>query len=78
MQKNELIQLDATLLDMIDDSVFSATLENGHRFIALAKAKGGRKFGPFGLTDQVKVAFSPYDMSVARIETAESPESKVR
>jgi len=75
MQKNELIQLDATLVDVIDDSVFSATLENGHRFIALAKEKGGRKFGPFRLTDPVKVVFSPYDMSVARIEPTGSLES---
>jgi translation initiation factor IF-1 len=78
MQKNELIRLDATLSDVIDDSVFSAVLENGHRFIALAKAKGGRKFGPFRLTDRVKVVFSPFDMSVAHIEPAESLESSER
>ena len=78
MQKNEVIQLDATLLNVIDDSVFSAELDNGHRFVALAKEKGGRKFGAFWTADRVSVEFSPFDMSVGRILFSRRMESEVK
>jgi translation initiation factor IF-1 len=67
MQKNELILLDARIVDVIDDAVFRAELPNGHRFTALAKDKQGRSVGSYRPRDRVQVAMSPYDMSQGHI-----------
>lgn len=71
MQKNELIRLDAELVDVIDHAVFWATLSNGHRFVAVAKTGTGEPMAPWRVGDRVAVEFSPFDMSTARVMTGE-------
>ena len=66
-EKSERIGLDAVLESVIDDSVFSAVLENGHRFVAVAKGRNGRPLAGVHLGDRVNVEFSPYDMSRGRV-----------
>ena len=70
MQKKERIKLDAVLLDVIDDAVFSAELENGHRFVAVAKGRNGEPLRGFSPEDRVWVEFSPYDMSTAQVSSS--------
>ena len=52
---------------VIDESVFSAVLENGHRFVAVAKGRNGRPLAGIHPGDRVAVEFSPYDMSRGRV-----------
>ena len=63
MQKNELIRLDARLVDVIDHAVFWGELENGHRFAAVAKGSVGCGFEGLKPPARVTVEFSPFDMS---------------
>ena len=67
MQKNELIRLDARLVDVIDHAVFRAELANGHRFVAIARDREGRPQGQFTVNDTVTVEMSPFDMSQGRV-----------
>ena len=67
MQKNELIRLDGALVDVIDHAVFSAMLENGHLFVAVAKRRNGDPMTGLQAGDRVTVEFSPFDMSTARV-----------
>lgn len=61
--KKELIQLDAVIADMIDESAFTAELANGYAITAYLP-KGRRelaaKIQPGHI---VRVELSPYDMS---------------
>ncbi len=63
-------------MDVIDHAVFSAMLENGHRFVAVAKYRNGNPLTGLRPGDRVAVEFSPYDMSTARV-VYESAEDEV-
>lgn len=67
MQNNELIRLDAQLVDMIDHAVFTAELPNGHRFVAVGKNGQWKEFGDEKPPCEVRVEISPYDMSRGHI-----------
>lgn len=66
MQKKELIVLDATLVSVLECSVFRARLENGHEFVAVAKTKRAMA-GPYQVGQQVRVEFSPFDLSTGYV-----------
>lgn len=63
MEKNELIHLDARLLDVIDHAVFSAELANGHRFVVVAKRSDAEEWCLWKPPCMVVVEMSPFDMS---------------
>ncbi len=63
MEKNELIRLDARLLDVIDHAVFSAELANGHRFVVVAKQVDAEVLALLRPPCMVVVEMSPFDMS---------------
>jgi len=66
MSECETILLDAQLEAVIDSHAFRAVIGNGHRFTAyIAVRDREKKFPVCG--DLVKVAMSPYDMSVGQI-----------
>ena len=56
---------------MLDDSVFTAELENGHRFVAVAKGLPAESRAELRPGHRVTVEFSPYDMSQARVVRSE-------
>lgn len=56
---------------MLDDSVFTAEIENGHRFVAVAKQLPVASRVGLRPADRVVVEFSPYDMSQARVVESE-------
>lgn len=62
--KKENILLDARLLNQINTRAFRAELSNGHGFIAYVQDGAGRDPAA---GETVRVCFSPFDMSVARI-----------
>lgn len=67
MQKNEIIQLDARVQDVIANAVFRAQLDNGHVFVAFARPEHRETAAAIRPGDRIKVSLSPYDMSSGRI-----------
>ena len=65
--RNELIVVDAKLVDVIDNRVFRAQLSNGHGFVAFRRPGGHAETMQTGQTVQVRM--SPFDMSVGEVET---------
>lgn len=67
MAKEELIELEGTVSEVLPDTRFRVTLENGVEVIAYASGKM-RKFRIRILAgDKVTVEMSPYDLTKARI-----------
>lgn len=67
MAKEELIELEGTVTEVLPDTRFRVTLENGVEVIAYASGKM-RKFRIRILAgDKVTVEMSPYDLTKARI-----------
>ena len=67
MPKEELLEMDATVLEMLPDARFRVRLENGHEMIAYTAGKM-KKFRIRVLTgDRVTVEMTPYDLSKGRI-----------
>ena len=64
--KKEIILLDARIVGVIDKRAFYAVLKNGHRFVAfIEKGKCFKAIKKVG--DEIRVKFSPFDMSKAEI-----------
>lgn len=67
MAKEELIEMRGTVDEVLPDSRFRVTLENGHQLIAYTGGKM-RKFRIRILAgDQVSLEMSPYDLSKGRV-----------
>jgi translation initiation factor IF-1 len=67
MSKEELIEMRGKVDEVLPDSRFRVTLENGHQLIAYTGGKM-RKFRIRVLAgDQVSVEVSPYDLSKGRV-----------
>ena len=67
MSKEELIEMRGKVDEVLPDSRFRVTLENGHQLIAYTGGKM-RKFRIRVLVgDQVSVEVSPYDLSKGRV-----------
>ncbi len=63
------IEAPATILAVLSGGAYRATLANGHECVARA-AKGGKEIHAPG--DRVRLAFSPADLSRARILKTET------
>jgi translation initiation factor IF-1 len=67
MAKEELLELEGTVTEVLPDTRFRVALENGAEVIAYASGKM-RKFRIRILAgDRVTVEISPYDLTKARI-----------
>ena len=67
MPKEELIEMRGQVDEVLPDSRFRVTLENGHQLIAYTGGKM-RKFRIRVLAgDKVSVEVSPYDLSKGRV-----------
>ena len=62
---NELIVVDAELVDVIDNRAFRARLSNGHGLVAFQRPGGPVRILQTGQT--VRVRMSPFDMSVGEV-----------
>ena len=67
MAKEETLKFTGTVKELLGNSMFRVTLENGHQVIAHLSGKL-RKFSiKIILGDTVEVEMSPYDLTKARI-----------
>ena len=67
MAKEELIEMEGTVTEVLPDSRYRVELENGHSLFAYAAGKM-RKFRIRVVAgDKVKIEISPYDLSKGRI-----------
>jgi len=65
--KEDAIELEGTVSEVLPSAMFRVDLENGHRLLATAAGKM-RKFRIRVLAgDRVTVAVSPYDLTRGRI-----------
>ena len=67
MAKEELIQMLGVVDEMLPDSRFKVTLDNGHRLIAYTGGKMRKHHIRILAGDNVSLEMSPYDLSKGRI-----------
>ena len=67
MAKEELIAMNGSVTEVLPDSRFRVTLENGHQLIAYTSGKMRKHHIRILAGDAVSLELSPYDMSKGRI-----------
>lgn len=67
MAKEELIEMRGVVDEMLPDSRFRVTLENGHTLIAYTGGKMRKHRIRILAGDQVSLELSPYDLNKGRI-----------
>lgn len=67
MAKEELIEMQGLVTEILPDSRFRVKLENGHTLIAYTSGKMIKNHIRILAGDKVKVELSPYDLSKGRI-----------
>lgn len=67
MSKNDVIEVEGTVLEKLPNAVFKVELENGHQIVAHISGKLRMNFIRIIPGDKVLVEMSPYDLSKGRI-----------
>lgn len=67
MAKEELIQMQGEVLEILPDSRFLVALENGHQLVAYTAGKMRKHHIRILAGDKVSVELSPYDLSKGRV-----------
>ena len=67
MAKEELIEMHGRVDDVLPDSRFRVTLENGHTLVAYTAGKMRKHHIRILAGDRVSLELSPYDLSKGRI-----------
>lgn len=67
MAKEELIEMHGIVNEVLPDSRFRVTLDNGHELIAYAGGKMRKNHIRVLAGDNVSLELSPYDLSKGRI-----------
>ena len=67
MSKEELIEVEGTILEPLPNAMFRVELENGHKVLAHISGKMRMHFIRILSGDKVKVQLSPYDLTRGRI-----------
>lgn len=67
MAKEELIEMQGVVNEILPDSRFRVTLDNGHELIAYAGGKMRKNHIRVLAGDNVSLELSPYDLSKGRI-----------
>lgn len=67
MAKEELIEMNGVVDEVLPDSRFRVTLDNGHCLVAYAAGKMRKHHIRILAGDKVTIEMSPYDMSKGRI-----------
>jgi translation initiation factor IF-1 len=67
MAKEELIEMNGVIAEVLPDSRFRVDCENGHKLIAYTSGKMRKNHIRIIAGDQVKLELSPYDLSKGRI-----------
>jgi len=67
MAKEELIETEGTVTEMLPNAMFRVELDNGHKVLAHVSGKMRMNFIRIIPGDKVKLELSPYDLSRGRI-----------
>ncbi len=67
MPKEEAIEIEGTVLEILPNAMFRVELENGHKVLAHISGKMRMHFIKILKGDRVTVELSPYDLSRGRI-----------
>lgn len=67
MTKEELIEMNGIVAEVLPDSRFRVDCENGHKLIAYTAGKMKKNHIRILAGDQVSLELSPYDLSKGRI-----------
>lgn len=67
MSKEDSIEVEGTVLELLPNAMFRVELENGHKILAHISGKMRLHFIRILSGDKVKVQLSPYDLSRGRI-----------
>jgi translation initiation factor IF-1 len=67
MAKEELLEMNGVVAEVLPDSRFRVTLENGHSLVAYSSGKMRKHHIRILAGDQVSLEISTYDLSKGRI-----------
>ncbi|HCV2364472.1 TPA: translation initiation factor IF-1 [Staphylococcus aureus] len=67
MAKQDIIELEGTVLDTLPNAMFKVELENGHEILAHVSGKIRMNYIRILPGDKVTVEMSPYDLTRGRI-----------
>jgi translation initiation factor IF-1 len=67
MAKEEVLEMDGVVTDVMPDSRYRVTLDNGHDLIAYSAGKMRKHHIRIIAGDKVSLEISPYDLSKGRI-----------
>ena len=67
MAKGELIEMNGVVMEVLPDSRFRVTLDNGHNLVAYTAGKMRKHHIRIIAGDKVSLEISPYDLSKGRI-----------
>ncbi len=67
MAKEELIEMNGVVMEVLPDSRFRVTLDNGHDLVAYTAGKMRNHHIRIIAGDKVSLEISPYDLSKGRI-----------
>lgn len=67
MAKDDIIELEGTVVEKLPNTMFIVELENGHQVTAHISGKLRMNFIKILPGDKVRIEMSPYDLSKGRI-----------
>jgi len=67
MSKQDMIEVEGTVVEALPNATFQVELENGHKILASISGKLRMNYIRILVGDKVKVEMSPYDFSRGRI-----------
>ncbi|MBW6493268.1 MAG: translation initiation factor IF-1 [Burkholderiaceae bacterium] len=67
MAKEELLEMNGVVMEVLPDSRYRVTLENGHPLVAYSAGKMRKHHIRIIAGDKVSLELSPYDLSKGRI-----------
>ena len=67
MAKEDVFELEGTVLEALPNAMFKVELENGHEVLAHVSGKLRMNYIRIVPGDKVKLEMSPYDLSKGRI-----------
>lgn len=67
MSKDDVIEVEGTVVEALPNAMFSVEIENGHRILAHISGKLRMNFIRILPGDKVTIELSPYDLTRGRI-----------
>lgn len=67
MSREDQIEVDGTIKEVLQGGMYRVRLENGHEVIAYTSGKMRKHLIKIVLGDKVRVALSPYDLTKGRV-----------